>query len=86
MDNCIYFKYIPEKNNFAKKVKFIDKLSFIFIDDKCNLQINHLNNTLSNNFKENNFINDFDILLEKNYEALIFECSHDNPIRLFDTN
>ena len=86
MDNCIYFKYIPEKNNFAKKVKFIDKLSFIFIDDKCNLQINHLNNTLTNNFKENNFINDFDILLEKNYEALIFECSHDNPIRLFDTN
>ena len=86
MDNCIYFKYIPEKNNFAKKVKFIDKLSFIFIDDKCNLQINHLNNTLTNNFKENNFINDFDILLEKNYEVLIFECSHDNPIRLFDTN
>ena len=43
MDNCIYFKYIPEKNNFAKKVKFIDKLSFIFIDDKFNLQINHLN-------------------------------------------
>ena len=86
MDNCIYFKYIPEKNNFAKKVKFIDKLSFIFIDDKCNLQINHLNNTLTNNFKENNFINDFDILLEKNYKALIFECSHLNPIRLFDTN
>ena len=86
MDNCIHLKYIPEKNNFAKKVKFIDKLSFIFIDDKCNLQINHLNNTLTNNFKENNFINDFDILLEKNYEALIFECSHDNPIRLFDTN
>ena len=84
MDKFLYFNYIPEKNNFIKKVKFIDKLSFILIDDKCNIRIRHLNNTPIRNFKENNFINDFDILLEKNYEALIFECSHQNPIRLFD--
>ena len=68
MDNIIFFNYIPEKNNFVKKVKFIDKLSFILIDDKCNLQIRHLNNSPIRNFKENNFINDFDILWEKNYE------------------
>ena len=86
MDNFLYINYIPEKNNFIKKVKFIDKLSFILIDDKCNIQIRHLNNTSIRNFKENNFINDFDILLEKNYDALIFECSHQNPIRLFDIN
>ncbi len=68
MDNFLYINYIPEKNNFVKKVKFIDKLSFILIDDKCNIQIRHLNNTSIRNFKENNFINDFDILWEKNYE------------------
>ena len=68
MDKFLYFNYIPEKNNFVKKVKFIDKLSFILIDDKCNIQIRHLNNTPIRNFKENNFINDFDILWEKNYE------------------
>ena len=62
MDKFLYFNYIPEKNNFVKKVKFIDKLSFILIDDKCNIQIRHLNNTPIRNFKENNFINDFDIL------------------------
>ena len=44
MDKFLYFNYIPEKNNFVKKVKFIDKLSFILIDDKCNIQIRHLNN------------------------------------------
>ena len=68
MDKFLYFNYIPEKNNFVKKVKFIDKLSFILIDDKCKLQIRHLNNNSIENFKENNFINDFDILWEKNYE------------------
>lgn len=68
MDKFLYFNYIPEKNNFVKKVKFIDKLSFILIDDKCNIQIRHLNNSPIRNFKENNFINDFDILWEKNYE------------------
>ncbi len=68
MDKFLYFNYIPEKNNFVKKIKFIDKLSFILIDDKCNIQIRHLNNTPIRNFKENNFINDFDILWEKNYE------------------
>jgi hypothetical protein len=62
MDKFLYFNYIPEKNNFVKKVKFIDKLSFILIDDKCNIQIRHLNNTPIRNFKENTFINDFDIL------------------------
>ena len=44
MDKFLYFNYIPEKNNFIKKVKFIDKLCFILIDDKCNIRIRYLNN------------------------------------------
>ena len=85
MDKLIYNICFSE-NNFAKKVKFIDKSSFILIDDMADLQIRNINNNDIINYKENNYINDFDILLEENYEIIIFQCSNENPIRFLDKN
>jgi WD40 repeat protein len=82
---CIYTSK-NYSNTFLKFAKYISNDVLTITDD------NYI--TISNglfNVKENNFIYDYDILYETNdytgeYLKLIFTCSKDNPVRVYNHN
>ena len=87
-ENSIY------NNKYIQSSKFISNNSFLIINDKSIIKytynFNALNDSiesinLRNEFEENNYIYDYDIIsdnsMEKTYICL---CSKDNPIRILD--
>jgi WD40 repeat protein len=92
MNNLIYKSENFITNNsehFIKIGKFCENNNLIIVtNDNYIYKYHYLNNNYINseyNFKESNYIYDIDIFNELNYPNLIFICSKDNPIRIFNS-
>ena len=92
MNNIIYKSENFINNNsehFIKVGKFCEKNNLIIItNDNCIYKYNYINNKYiysENKFKESNYIYDIEIFNEFNYPNLIFICSKENPIRIFNS-